>query len=204
MTKPSDRDVDFTGNLEKPKAVEVERPFRKSDFQRVAISVLIKRNLNEAKSLPMQTRVALKRVEDYDVKMSTRKYGEMSKLKPGSPLSRLSTTRETFSSIKFGIVEDLPIPTVHCNADYQPNGHSPLSSTNKLVSGKIGLPNHKDVADCSTPHPLKTEEIPTVVADFRKAARNAINAGFGGVELHGAHGYLIDQFMKDNVNNMID
>ncbi|KAH9296872.1 hypothetical protein KI387_028554 [Taxus chinensis] len=158
--------------------------------------------------------------------MSTRKYGEMSKLKPGSPLSRLSTTRETFSSIKFGIVEDLPMlvgicesylscnlfpcfstlfrPTVHCNADYQPNGHSPLSSTSKLVSGKIGLPNHKDVADCSTPQPLKTEEIPTVVADFRKAARNAINAGFGGVELHGAHGYLIDQFMKDNVNNMID
>ncbi|KAH9324164.1 hypothetical protein KI387_004342 [Taxus chinensis] len=136
--------------------------------------------------------------------MSTRKYGEMSKLKPGSPLSRLSMTRETFSSVKFGIVEDLPIPTIHCNAYYQPNSESPPSSTSKLVSGKIGLPNRKDVADFSTPRPLKTEEIPTVVVDFRKNARNAINAGFDGVELHGAHGYLIDQFMKDNVNDMID
>ncbi|KAH6775136.1 12-oxophytodienoate reductase 2 [Perilla frutescens var. hirtella] len=49
-----------------------------------------------------------------------------------------------------------------------------------------------------------TEEIPQIINDFRVAARNAIEAGFDGVELHGAHGYLIDQFLKDQVNNRTD
>ncbi|XP_057844632.1 putative 12-oxophytodienoate reductase 11 isoform X2 [Cryptomeria japonica] len=96
----------------------------------------------------------------------------------------------------------------HCgrysHVDYQPNGQSPVSSASKPISGKIGLPNRKDVADFSTPRPLKTEEIPNIVADFRKAARNAIDAGFDGVEIHGAHGYLVDQFMKDSVNDRTD
>ncbi|GLJ17141.1 hypothetical protein SUGI_0296590 [Cryptomeria japonica] len=96
----------------------------------------------------------------------------------------------------------------HCgrysHVDYQPNGQSPVSSTSKPISGKIGLPNRKDVADFSPPRPLKTEEIPNIVADFRKAARNAIDAGFDGVEIHGAHGYLVDQFMKDSVNDRTD
>ncbi|KAH9330180.1 hypothetical protein KI387_002288, partial [Taxus chinensis] len=39
---------------------------------------------------------------------------------------------------------------------------------------------------------------------FRNAARNAINAGFDGVELHAGHGYLLDQFMKDSVNDRTD
>ncbi|GMY07871.1 12-oxophytodienoate reductase 2-like [Fagus crenata] len=55
---------------------------------------------------------------------------------------------------------------------------------------------------------LRIEEIPQIVNDFRLAARNAIEAGFDGVEIHGAHGYLIDQFMKDQVSdeltNMVD
>lgn len=66
---------------------------------------------------------------------------------------------------------------MYCNADYQPNGQSPVSSSSKPISGKISLPNRKDVADFSTPRPLKTEEIPNIVADFRNAARNAIDAG---------------------------
>ncbi|KAF9605675.1 hypothetical protein IFM89_018018 [Coptis chinensis] len=49
-----------------------------------------------------------------------------------------------------------------------------------------------------------TEEIPQIVNDFRIAGRNAIEAGFDGVEIHGAHGYLIDQFMKDHVNDRTD
>ncbi|KAF9623064.1 hypothetical protein IFM89_036200 [Coptis chinensis] len=51
---------------------------------------------------------------------------------------------------------------------------------------------------------LKTEEIPQIVNDFRIAARNAIEAGFDGVEIHGAQGYLIDLFMKDQVNDQTD
>ncbi|GLJ17138.1 hypothetical protein SUGI_0296560 [Cryptomeria japonica] len=90
------------------------------------------------------------------------------------------------------------------HVDYQPNGQSTVSSTSKPISGKIPLTNRKDVADFSRPRPLKTEEIPIIVADFRNAARNAIDAGFDGVEIHGAHGYLVDQFMKDSVNDRTD
>ncbi|XP_057246672.1 putative 12-oxophytodienoate reductase 11 isoform X2 [Beta vulgaris subsp. vulgaris] len=56
----------------------------------------------------------------------------------------------------------------------------------------------------SIPRPLRTDEIPFVVNEFRLAARNAIEAGFDGVEIHGAHGYIIDQFMKDQVNDRTD
>ncbi|KAJ0580149.1 putative 12-oxophytodienoate reductase [Helianthus annuus] len=51
---------------------------------------------------------------------------------------------------------------------------------------------------------LTTQEITLVVDDFRVAARNAIEAGFDGVEIHGAHGYLIDQFLKDEINDRTD
>lgn len=91
------------------------------------------------------------------------------------------------------------------HVDYQPNGQAPVSSTDrKILSGQVILPNAKDLADYSTPQALKVEEIPQIITDFRLAARNAIKAGFDGVEIHGAHGYLLDQFMKDNINNRTD
>uniref|UniRef100_A0A0D6QY31 NADH:flavin oxidoreductase/NADH oxidase N-terminal domain-containing protein n=1 Tax=Araucaria cunninghamii TaxID=56994 RepID=A0A0D6QY31_ARACU len=92
----------------------------------------------------------------------------------------------------------------HSHVDYQPDGRSPVSSTSKKLSGQIVLPNHKDVADFSNPRPLRREEIPLIVADFRNAAINAIDAGFDGIEIHGAHGFLVDQFMKDAVNDRTD
>nr|GFA31854.1 putative 12-oxophytodienoate reductase 11 [Tanacetum cinerariifolium] len=64
--------------------------------------------------------------------------------------------------------------------------------------------NEIDVAQFSPPRKLRTEEIPLVVKDFRLAARNAIEAGFDGVKIHGAHGYLIDQFMKYGINDKTD
>lgn len=54
------------------------------------------------------------------------------------------------------------------------------------------------------PRALETEEIPTIVADFRKAAENAKRAGFDGVELHAANGYLFDQFLHDGSNKRSD
>ncbi|XP_020869689.1 putative 12-oxophytodienoate reductase-like protein 1 [Arabidopsis lyrata subsp. lyrata] len=54
------------------------------------------------------------------------------------------------------------------------------------------------------PRRLRTDEIPAIINDFRIVARNAIEAGFDGVEVHGAHGYLIDQFLKDKVNDRSD
>jgi N-ethylmaleimide reductase len=55
-----------------------------------------------------------------------------------------------------------------------------------------------------TPHALETEEIAGIVEDFRRGARNARQAGFDGVELHGANGYLIDQFLRDGTNRRSD
>ncbi len=54
------------------------------------------------------------------------------------------------------------------------------------------------------PRALETEEIPGIVADFRKAAENAKRAGFDGVELHAANGYLFDQFLHDGSNKRTD
>ena len=58
--------------------------------------------------------------------------------------------------------------------------------------------------DVSGPRALALEEIPGVVDEFRTAARNAIDAGFDGVEIHGANGYLIDQFLRDGANHRED
>lgn len=54
------------------------------------------------------------------------------------------------------------------------------------------------------PRALETEEIAGIVADFANAARHACDAGFDGVELHGANGYLIDQFLRDGSNRRTD
>ncbi|KAM4068446.1 hypothetical protein ACB094_12G012700 [Castanea mollissima] len=89
------------------------------------------------------------------------------------------------------------------NQGFQPNGQAPISSSNRPLTLEI-LSNGIDVADFTPPRQLRIEEIPQIVNDFRLAARNAIEAGFDGVEIHGAHGYLIDQFMKDQVNDRTD
>ncbi|UOG73626.1 alkene reductase [Hymenobacter tibetensis] len=55
-----------------------------------------------------------------------------------------------------------------------------------------------------TPRALETHEVKAVVEDFRKAAENAKKAGFDGVEVHGANGYLVDQFIQDGTNKRTD
>lgn len=59
-------------------------------------------------------------------------------------------------------------------------------------------------ADVSEPRALERDEIPGIVEDFRRAAANAIAAGFDGVEVHGANGYLLDQFARDVANQRTD
>lgn len=55
-----------------------------------------------------------------------------------------------------------------------------------------------------TPRELKLEEIPEIIEQFRQGAENAKEAGFDGVELHGANGYLPEQFLRDNSNHRTD
>jgi N-ethylmaleimide reductase len=78
-----------------------------------------------------------------------------------------------------------------------PVGPSPIAATGDffLPSGRVDLP---------VPRELHINEIPGIVADFAQAARNARKAGFDGVELHGANGYLQDQFLQDGSNQRSD
>jgi 2,4-dienoyl-CoA reductase-like NADH-dependent reductase (Old Yellow Enzyme family) len=55
-----------------------------------------------------------------------------------------------------------------------------------------------------TPRALETEEIPGIIAAFRRGAENAKKAGFDGVHIHGANGYLLDQFLQDSTNHRSD
>ncbi|XP_050215126.1 12-oxophytodienoate reductase 3-like isoform X2 [Mercurialis annua] len=89
--------------------------------------------------------------------------------------------------------------------DYQPEGAAPISSTSKPISDKfqILLPDGT-FSTHSKPRPLEVSEIPMVVDHYRQAALNAIRAGFDGVEIHGAFGYIIDQFLKDGINDRTD
>jgi N-ethylmaleimide reductase len=57
---------------------------------------------------------------------------------------------------------------------------------------------------CVTPRALAVAEIPEIVAQYRQAARNALAAGFDGVEIHAANGYLIEQFLRDSTNKRTD
>ncbi len=89
----------------------------------------------------------------------------------------------------------------------QPNGGKPVSSTNRIAKAKTYLVNDDGTgafADTSEPRALQTSEIPGIIEDYRKAARAAIDAGFDGVEIHGANGYLLDQFLRDGVNDRTD
>jgi N-ethylmaleimide reductase len=72
------------------------------------------------------------------------------------------------------------------------------------ITAKTQVFTTSGFVDASPPRALETAEIARVVEDYRKAAENAKIAGFDGVELHGANGYLIDQFLKDGTNQRTD
>lgn len=83
-----------------------------------------------------------------------------------------------------------------------PNGEPPVSSSAKLANSKTFTLD--GFVPTSAPRALRTDEIPGVIAAYRLGARNAIAAGFDGVEIHGANGYLIEQFLRDSVNDRND
>jgi len=80
----------------------------------------------------------------------------------------------------------------------QPVGPSNLNAAGEIFTDSLGMQQH------SIPLALSAEGIKRVFTDFVNASVNAIRAGFDGVELHGANGYLLEQFLNPNVNNRTD
>ena len=86
---------------------------------------------------------------------------------------------------------------------HQPNGELPVAPSAIQPSGGIYSADWQPVA-FETPRALETAEIAGIIADFRRGAENAKKAGFEGVEVHGANGYLLDQFLQDGSNKRSD
>src|SRR5580704_14675123 len=84
----------------------------------------------------------------------------------------------------------------------QPNGGAPVAPS--AIHAKTKTFVNGTFADVSEPRALELSEIPGIIDRFRKGAANAIAAGFDGVEVHGANGYLLDQFAKDGTNKRTD
>ena len=80
-----------------------------------------------------------------------------------------------------------------------PEGAAPVSSSNLPSSAMTFTRNGFETV--SPARALRDDEIPALIEDYRKAARNAIDAGFDGVEIHAANTYLIEQFLRDSVND---
>lgn len=88
------------------------------------------------------------------------------------------------------------------HVDLQPGGAAPVAPSAIRAQTKTFVNN--GFTDVSEPRALELSELPNIVNDFRQAAANAIAAGFDGVEIHGANGYLLDQFIKDSANQRTD
>ena len=86
---------------------------------------------------------------------------------------------------------------------YQPNGQLPVApSAIRIENDQIHTPTGKQPFE--VPRALDASEIPEIVKDYAKAAARARVAGFDGVEIHGANGYLIDQFLQSKTNRRTD
>ena len=92
------------------------------------------------------------------------------------------------------------------HVDLQPHGGKPVAPSAIAANTKTFLikDGKGSFVPTSEPRALDAGEIPGIVRDFGHAARNAISAGFDGVEVHGANGYLIDQFLKTGANQRGD
>ena len=84
----------------------------------------------------------------------------------------------------------------------RPGGSAPVAPSATRANIKTCI--QSGFAETSTPRALETNEVERIVADFGRAAENARAAGFDGVEIHGANGFLIDQFLRDGSNKRTD
>jgi N-ethylmaleimide reductase len=84
----------------------------------------------------------------------------------------------------------------------QPDGTDPIAPSAIKADTMVFTP--KGFEPATKPRALAVDEIPTIVGQFAHAAKMAKDAGFDGVEVHGANGYMIEQFLKDRTNQRTD
>jgi N-ethylmaleimide reductase len=80
-----------------------------------------------------------------------------------------------------------------------PGGAAPVSSTSRQSPGRTFT--RDGFVPVSTPRALRDDELPGLIADYARAAKSAREAGFDGVEIHGANTYLLEQFLRDSIND---
>ncbi|CAM9705600.1 unnamed protein product [Choristocarpus tenellus] len=95
----------------------------------------------------------------------------------------------------------------HCgrisHSSFQPDGLPPFAPS--AVKPEVGqVATMEGMKDFETPREISVEGIKTVVEQFRQGALNCMEAGFDGIEIHAANGYLLDQFLKDGANKRTD
>ncbi|MGF1570692.1 MAG: alkene reductase [Nodosilinea sp.] len=84
----------------------------------------------------------------------------------------------------------------------QPNGELPMAPSAIAPQGEAMT--YQGMQPFVTPRALELDEIPAIIEQYRQGAKNALVAGFDGVEVHGANGYLLDQFLRDGTNHRTD
>ncbi len=82
------------------------------------------------------------------------------------------------------------------------NGLQPVAPSAVPAEGHVRLLDKSE--SYPVPRALELKEIPGIIEDFRKGAQNALEAGFDAIEVHGANGYLLDQFLQDSTNKRTD
>ena len=90
------------------------------------------------------------------------------------------------------------------HSSLQPAGALPVAPSAVVPAGKEAFTASGERVPFETPRALELDEIPSIVDEYRDAARNALAAGFDGVEVHAANGYLLDQFLRDGTNRRTD
>ncbi|PAU88797.1 alkene reductase [Pseudomonas sp. WN033] len=90
------------------------------------------------------------------------------------------------------------------HSSLQPDGLLPVAPSAIPITSLTAFTPQWETVPYETPRALEPDEIPWIIKTFRDGARNALAAGFDGVEVHGANGYLLEQFLHDSSNKRTD